>query len=366
MAPSSKKPLPGTNPVEFTYKGHSTPHIASTHFTIAGLLTTVYGLSSLAPSCTTVSCMWLLHPRLQTQECMAPFAADIINTYNARPTARTHGLIAASFDQRNHGSREVTPLSNEAWRGGNETHAQDMFSNYHGTAVDTSHLIDYIGAYVFPEDRVKITRHLVLGISLGGHAAWHCLMQDPRISAAVIVVGCPDYARMMSDRARLSKRKSWTRDLGRTFMGSADFPNGLVEALRRYDPAALLWGQLKSEGARSGQEYLHSVTAEDKTALVPVMAKTLGNKRILNLSGGKDKLVPYHASKPWLDWAKTAIGKGGWFEGGGLTLEDVVIEGCGHEVPYGMVPYMVSFVIETVEGEQDMTVEKRGTRQSRI
>lgn len=149
-------------------------------------------------------------------------------------------------------------------------------------------------------------------------------------------------------------------------MGSADFPNGLVEALRRYDPAALLWGQLKSEGARSGQEYLHSVTAEDKTALVPVMAKTLGNKRILNLSGGKDKLVPYHASKPWLDWAKTAIGKGGWFEGGGLTLEDVVIEGCGHEVPYGMVPYMVSFVIETVEGEQDMTVEKRGTRQSRI
>lgn len=62
----------------------------------------------------------------------------------------------------------MTPLSNEAWRGGNETHAQDMFSNYHGTAVDTSHLIDYIGAYVFPEDRVKITRHLVMGISLGG------------------------------------------------------------------------------------------------------------------------------------------------------------------------------------------------------
>jgi pimeloyl-ACP methyl ester carboxylesterase len=366
MAPSSKKPPPGTNPVEFTFKDHTTPHIASVPFTIAGILITVYGLSALAPSCTTVSCIWLLHPRLQTQECMAPFAAAAINAYNALPAAQAHGLIAVSFDQRNHGTREVTPLSNEAWRGGNETHAQDMFSSYHGTAVDTSQLMDYIGGYIFPEDRVKITRHLVLGISLGGHAAWHCLMQDSRVSAAVIVVGCPDYARLMSDRARLSKRKTWTRDQGRTFMGSTDFPNGLIEALRRYDPAALLWGQLKSDGARDGQEYLHEVTDEDKVALVPAMAKTLGNKRILNLSGGKDKLVPYHASKPWLDWAKTAIGKGGWFEGGGLVLKDVVIEGCGHEVPYEMVPYIVNFIVETVESDGDMTVGKRGRKESRI
>jgi pimeloyl-ACP methyl ester carboxylesterase len=366
MAPSSKQPPPGTNPVEFTYKDYPTPHIPSTTFTIAGILTTIYGLSSLASSCTTVSCIWLLHPRLQTQACMAPFAADIINSYNARPAAKTHGLIAVSFDQRNHGSREVTPLSNEAWRGGNPTHAQDMFSNYHGTAVDTSHLIDYIGAYIFPEDQVKITQHLVLGISLGGHAAWHCLMQDARISAAVLVIGCPDYARMMSDRARLSKRKSWTRDQGATFMGSEDFPQGLIEALRRYDPAALLWGQLKNEGARSGQEYLHEVTDENKATLVPIMARTLGNKRILNLSGGRDKLVPYHASKPWLDWAKKAIGEGGWFEDGGLVLEDVLIDGCGHEVPYEMVPYMVRFVIKTVEDESDIAVVKRGRRESRI
>lgn len=299
---------------------------------------------------------------------MAPFAADIITAYNARnknkPNAR--GLIAVSFDQRNHGSREVTPLANEAWRGGNPTHAQDMFSNYHGTAVDTSHLIDYIGAYTFPADKVKITQHLVLGISLGGHAAWHCVMQDTRISAAVIVVGCPDYGRMMSDRARLSKLKTWTVDGGKSFFGSKDFPAGLVEALGRYDPAALLWGQLRSEGARSGQEHSHEVTEDDKGPLVPVMARTLGNKRIMNLSGGKDKLVPYHASKPWLDWVKTAIGKGGWFEGGGLVLEDIVIDGCGHEVPYEMVGPTVRFVIETVEGESDMDIGKTGSRESKI
>ena len=38
------------------------------------------------------------------------------------------GLIAVSFDQRNHGSREVDPLANQAWNAGNEKHAQDMFS----------------------------------------------------------------------------------------------------------------------------------------------------------------------------------------------------------------------------------------------
>jgi pimeloyl-ACP methyl ester carboxylesterase len=365
MAPTSKKPPPGTNPVEFTYKDHTIPHISSQAYTIAGILCTVYGLSELTSTCRDVSCMWLLHPRLQTQECMAPFAADIITVYNKKHKSNhnARGLIAVSFDQRNHGTREVTPLSNEAWRGGNPTHAQDMFSNYHGTSVDTSHLIDYVGAYVFPEDKVKISQHIVLGISLGGHAAWHCVMQDPRISAAVVVVGCPDYGRMMGDRARLSKLKSWTYDQGKTFFGSKDFPAGLIGAVRRYDPAGLLWNQLK---AREGQEHLHEVTEEDQTTLMPVMGRTLGNKRILNISGGKDKLVPYHASKPWLDWAKKAIGKGGWFEGGGLVLEDVVIEGCGHEVPHVMVPYMVRFVIETVEGERDMSVGKRGSRESRI
>ena len=40
------------------------------------------------------------------------------------------GLIAVSFDQRNHGTRKVDNLANEAWRSGNESHAQDMFSIY--------------------------------------------------------------------------------------------------------------------------------------------------------------------------------------------------------------------------------------------
>ena len=55
-------------------------------------------------------------------------ANTCINDWNSRPSGdRKVGLIAIAFDQRNHGTREVNVLANEAWRGGNATHAQDMF-----------------------------------------------------------------------------------------------------------------------------------------------------------------------------------------------------------------------------------------------
>lgn len=99
-------------------------------FNIAGISVNIYGLEELGPSARNVSCIWLLHPRLQTQECMAPLATAILNSWNSRKEKTTHGLLAVTFDQRNHGSREIDNLSNEAWRSGNEQHAQDMFSIY--------------------------------------------------------------------------------------------------------------------------------------------------------------------------------------------------------------------------------------------
>jgi dienelactone hydrolase len=34
-----------------------------------------------------------------------------------------------------------------------------------------------------------------MGISLGGHAAWQVLFADPRVTAGVVIIGCPDYMR---------------------------------------------------------------------------------------------------------------------------------------------------------------------------
>lgn len=104
--------------------------VSSKTFTIAGISVTVYGLDELSPEAEKTACLWLLHPRLQTQECMAPLAAATLNDWNQRQERHQNGLLAVTFDQRNHGSREINPLSNEAWRSGNERHAQDMFSIY--------------------------------------------------------------------------------------------------------------------------------------------------------------------------------------------------------------------------------------------
>lgn len=124
------------NPMERTY---ATPpaSVSKKVFSIAGIITTVYGLEELHSNIRDVACLWLLHPRLQTQECMEPIAASTILDWNSRLRdgaasngQASKGLIAVSFDQRNHGSREVDKLSNEAWRSGNPRHAQDMFSIY--------------------------------------------------------------------------------------------------------------------------------------------------------------------------------------------------------------------------------------------
>ncbi|KIX06822.1 uncharacterized protein Z518_04798 [Rhinocladiella mackenziei CBS 650.93] len=364
------------NPVAYTYGPprtgfgvHFIPNpepISDATYHIAGILVTVFGLNELLPSTSDVAVLWLLHPRLQTQACMAPFAAHLVtewNRYQIRRNPKTRkGLIAVSFDQRNHGTRQVSAIANEAWRSGNEHHAQDMFSCYAGSALDTSLLLDYLAGYVFPSNERRIVQNLVLGISLGGHAAWHCVMHDPRISAAIVTIGCPDYARLMTDRARLSKRKTWTETQGRDFLGSPDFPANLVEAVRKSDPAGLLWsgGGLNQQ---AGQEYLHDdMTAEEKERLMSLMTRCLGNKRILHLSGGSDKLVSYAHSKPFLDWLKKAVGKGGWFDGNGLYLEDIVYPGVGHEVPSMMVDAMVKFVNETLENEQEMRQGKLGSK----
>ena len=125
------------NPMEGTYP-NTPPAVSKETFAISGILTNVYGLEELPKGVTDVACLWLLHPRLQTQACMEPVAASAINDWNHQLKAmesaeRKIGLIAASFDQRNHGSREVNKLANEAWRAGNDSHAQDMLGIYRST-----------------------------------------------------------------------------------------------------------------------------------------------------------------------------------------------------------------------------------------
>ncbi|KAF2148666.1 alpha/beta-hydrolase [Myriangium duriaei CBS 260.36] len=329
---------------------------------IAGILTHVYGLDLLPPSSavSSVAVLWLLHPRLQTAATMAPVAAAAINAWYARGGDRRTGLIAVAFDQRNHGTRLVDKLANEAWRQGNARHAVDMFSIYHGTSLDLSHILSHLPSYIFPAGTYTITTNLCLGVSLGGHAAWHSLLHDPRITAAVVVIGCPDYVRLMTDRAAKSKLPSWVSSdpPGRSFLGSVDFPRPLVEEVERWDPAGLLLGELDTV---TGDEWRHEPSEGERKRLLPVMREKLAGKRVLCLSGGKDKLVPYACSEPFLTWLKRAVGKGGWFEEGGVRVEDVVDPGAGHEYSQMMREEAVRFICEVLSEEQGS-----GSREAKI
>lgn len=205
----------------------------------------------------------------------------------------------------------------------------------------------YLSSYIFPSSDRTIFSNVVLGVSLGGHAAWQCLFHDPRVTAAIIVIGCPDYFSLMFDRARLSRLPSWTNSSppGTQFLGSPDFPAGLGSAVEMYDPAAILLGK-PDPPVRDVHEYLPS--AEEQERLIPLMKQSLRGKRILNLSGSVDKLVPYKCGQGFLEWLKRAVAPGSWFSEG-VYIEDLQFDDVGHQMSPAMVAQAIRFISNNLE-----------------
>ncbi|CAA9962637.1 hypothetical protein PTMSG1_06011 [Pyrenophora teres f. maculata] len=340
------------NPLNGTLSAADLP-VSSQTFTIAGILVDIHGLDQLPPSVSSVACLWLLNPRLQTKETMAPIARRVISSWNkriqeGRAGKNPKGLIAAAFDQRNHGSRKVDDMHNQAWREGNERHAQDMFGCYHGTANDTSQLINHVESYIFTtHGSPKITQHFALGISLGGHATWHCLLGDARITAGVVGIGCPDYTRLMTDRARLSKRKTYTDSTppGCAFLGSPDFPLALQDAIAQYDPAGLL---LPGMFNPVGDDTPPDQAKLDRMKLL--MRERLQGKRILNLSGKIDKLVPYAAGEPFLNIFKRVLAEDASLD---IGFDDVLFDGVGHAFPKPMADRAAEWLCDILAKDGD-------------
>lgn len=124
------------DPMVKTY-GAPVPEISKKVIPISGMLCTVYGLEELPPQANEVSCLYLLHPRSGSMQSMDGIASAAVANWNETLKSdkvplgqRNKGLIAVCFDQRNHGSRLVDQLRNEAWRQGNPSHAQDMFATF--------------------------------------------------------------------------------------------------------------------------------------------------------------------------------------------------------------------------------------------
>ena len=210
---------------------------------------------------------------------------------------------------------------------------------------------------MFPTSDRIIVSNIVLGVSLGGHAAWQCLFHDPRVLAAVIVIGCPDYFTLMSDRARMSKRETWSESTppGAGFLGSKDFPTALVQAVQQYDPAGMLLGK---PADRINTNYDRHQSSTEYGKVLQTTSKTLTGKWVLNLAGGADKLVPYACAEPFLNWLRAAVAPGGVFENNSVHIEDKVYEGVGHQMNDDMVEEAMSFIAMVLQHSITHSSEK--------
>ncbi|KAI2466430.1 Alpha/Beta hydrolase protein [Annulohypoxylon bovei var. microspora] len=325
----------------------SSPSVSCVILTIAGLKLNIYGLSELPEGANKISCLWLHHPRLRSKVDMTNIANQILSAYHQKSSSR-RGLIAIAFDQRNHGSRLVDARANDDWRSGNKTHAQDMFGIITGTVVDTINLLDLIEGHLFGAGdgpgaasnggKRHIDHNLVLGVSLGGHTAWQLLFADPRVTAGIMVIGCPDYSYLMKDRARLSKLQTFLEREGQSFFGSKDFPDTLIKACNKYDPRSILFN--------NRDKAISSSPVRDSATFRPLLDSRVSRKRFQVLSGGADKLVPYRISEPFMQFFKIAVSS--WYADGGIYIEDNVYPGVGHEFNAEMRRDAVRFVLDTV------------------
>jgi pimeloyl-ACP methyl ester carboxylesterase len=281
---------------------------------------------------------------------MAYTASGLLEAWNSQRKDMTQkGLICICFDQRNHGSRMIEADHNVSWKQGNATHGQDMFNSYTGTAQDLSLLMTQLPMYL----PFKIDEHICGGVSLGGHASWVAVMNDPRIVGAIIVVGCPDYTTMMTDRAIRSKvHSTLTSDPpGRNFLGSSDFPQSLLAAVEKYDPAGMLYAELDVYDGK--RDLISTPSAAEQKRLRPVLTKALAGKKILCLSGGKDRLVPYACGEGFLSWLKRAIDQPtGWAGDLKIRLHDFIDPAAGHEFSAPMRKVAQDWLCAFLDGDE--------------
>ncbi|KAK1978482.1 hypothetical protein LZ30DRAFT_728757 [Colletotrichum cereale] len=343
------------------------PDVSKTTLPMSGLLCDVYGLEELVKRrASAVSCLWLHHPRLRAKEDMGDFASRVIARWEEMASSSSsavagngasggdggRALIAVAFDQQNHGTRTVAPTASDSWREGNATHALDMWAMVSGMAGETTALIDVVEGYLKLElarrgadEGWKMDQHLVLGVSLGGHSAWQTMFREDRVSAGVVVIGCPDYMALLSDRAKKSKLATFSaEDDGASFLGSRDFPSGLVASCLRHDPKGMLFGTGAVPASAEG------VPENERRRLRGALDRLcVGGKKFLVCSGAEDRLVPYKMSEPFIEFFAGAAGT--WYADEGVTLENNVYEGVGHAFSERMVEDSLRFLVDAVAGK---------------
>ncbi|KAG1836211.1 Alpha/Beta hydrolase protein [Suillus subalutaceus] len=281
---------------------------------VGGLLVDVYSHPTSRPSSTDpIHALFFLHGRFGSAQ--ESYVVNIIKaifdeSYGPGIGWGERGRKILSPLPLNHGSRLVDQKRNLAWSEdpakNNDQHAVDMYTIQTGTAEDVSFIIDHLPSFLYPSGERTIAEWGICGVSLGGHSTWIALSREPRLTLGIPIIGCPDYTKLISQRARSS---------GIPF-SPPYFPDSFKTYIETHDPAQL-----------------------------PYRAKDTSNpflgKKVLVLSGKEDKLVPWVASAEFVDGLE--VGEGG-------VKRVVVEEGAGHECTSGMRKEAGLFVRKWLSG----------------
>ncbi|KAJ9125549.1 hypothetical protein QFC22_000511 [Naganishia vaughanmartiniae] len=284
-----------------THHGSAIPH---QRFNIGGIHTVVYNLEDAKRSNLPVTVLIATHGRGEDQFHLTDLvegtykkAAELDNKAGGNGK-RVRELIVVTLDQRNHGERKVDDLANQGFEK-NDRHAVDMYAMHRGTARDISFLIDFLPAYLFPEGEKTIEKFAVTGVSLGGHASWIVLRDEPRVTIGIPIIGCPDYYSMLSERIARKPPSNGQR----TLVGPA-FPPSFAQLVAKDDPCAI-----------------------DYASHDPAVNPYIG-KQILVLGGQDDKLVPPKFGEKMYE---------GLYVGEDGAKNMIIQEGVGHRLSKEMI-----------------------------
>ncbi|KAG8216433.1 Alpha/Beta hydrolase protein [Butyriboletus roseoflavus] len=234
---------------------------------VGGILVEVHSHRDSANSNLPVHALFLLHGRTQSTNSVVHVAKSILEINYGPGTHRKRDLVIIAYAT--------------------------------GTVHDLTFLIDHIPAYIYPQVERSIVEWGVAGISLGGHSTWIALTREPRIQLAIPIIGCPDYTKLISQRAQFHGIS----------LEAPHYPLHLKAYVEAYDPASFAF--------------------REKDVANPFLGK-----RILVLSGAEDKLVPWTASQEFVEG----------LEVGGGVKKVVLEENVGHDCTPAMIQEAALFV----------------------
>lgn len=265
-----------------------------------------------------INVLYLVHQRGGDYTLTESIAYKTLKEYYEKKEDARIPLICVTFDNRNHGSRNVNESSNKSWKGGNKTHGVDMISMIKGNVDDLKLIIDFLPSYLNLEPHVspsakkfdtKIKYNNILsGYSLGGHTVIRFANLYPHLVSIINpVVGCCSLSTLLLNRLFQYKLEDAEFDKKWFYFNYDELPLTKEQQLEYYP------------------ESFHKLISDED---VEIFENFPFHKIKVFASFGKnDTLVPPTLSKLWIDLYTTT----------NSDSEVFIQEDVGHDVTPEMI-----------------------------